>query len=142
GISNAVEATSKEEDTHARFGFELINIIKQENPDWWTEELKTYIIRKCIKAFEAERKVLSWIYKDGDLECVPRALTEDYIKHRLNQSLTAIGLEEVFIVSPQGLKDFKWFEDELRVTKTNDFFQKRSTNYTKRDKAISGEDLF
>ena len=33
GISNAVEATSKEEDIHARFGFELVNIIKSENPE-------------------------------------------------------------------------------------------------------------
>ena len=31
GMSNAVEATSKEEDQHAQFGFDLINIMKEEN---------------------------------------------------------------------------------------------------------------
>ena len=39
GISNAVEATSKEENIHAEFGFDLVNLIKQENPTWWTPEL-------------------------------------------------------------------------------------------------------
>ena len=33
GISNVVEATSKEEDIHGNFGVELINIIKNENPE-------------------------------------------------------------------------------------------------------------
>lgn len=32
GMSNAVEATSKEENIHAEFGFDLINLIKKENP--------------------------------------------------------------------------------------------------------------
>jgi len=31
GISNVVEATSKEEEIHGNFGAELINIIKEEN---------------------------------------------------------------------------------------------------------------
>ena len=38
GISNVVEATSKEEDIHGNFGAEIINIIKKENPDWFDED--------------------------------------------------------------------------------------------------------
>lgn len=143
GISNAVEATSKEEDLHANFGFDLINIIKEENPEWWTKELRDYISLKCLKAFKAEQKVLDWIYQDGDIDCVPRALTEEYIKERINRSLNAIGIDNLFKDIPKEAKeDFKWFDDEVMVTKQNDFFQKRSTNYTKRDKVISEEDLF
>jgi len=32
GISNVVEATSKEEQIHGNFGIDIINIIKSENP--------------------------------------------------------------------------------------------------------------
>jgi ribonucleoside-diphosphate reductase beta chain len=32
GISNVVEATSKEEQIHGLFGIDLINLIKEENP--------------------------------------------------------------------------------------------------------------
>jgi len=143
GISNAVEATSKEEDIHANFGFDLINIIKEENPEWWTDELQAYIVQKCVKAFRAEQKVLDWIYQDGDLDCAPRSVTEDYIKERLNRSLEAIGIKSVFIdITTASSETFKWFDEEVMITKQNDFFQKRSTNYTKRDKSVSAEDLF
>jgi ribonucleoside-diphosphate reductase beta chain len=40
GISNVVEATSKEEEIHGNFGSELINIIKQENPNGLMKNLK------------------------------------------------------------------------------------------------------
>jgi ribonucleoside-diphosphate reductase beta chain len=33
GISNAVEATSKEEQIHGLFGIEIIKIIKKEHPE-------------------------------------------------------------------------------------------------------------
>lgn len=143
GMSNAVEATSKEEDLHANFGFDVINIIKDENPDWWTKELQDYIVLKCIKAFKAEQKVLDWIYSDGDIACVPRKVTEDYIKERLNRSLESIGIKGVFNdIDLSSKQAYQWFDDEVSVSKQNDFFQKRSTNYTKRDKAVTGEDLF
>ncbi|MFX6174881.1 ribonucleotide-diphosphate reductase subunit beta, partial [Acinetobacter baumannii] len=33
GISNAIEATSKEENLHGLFGVELLRILKEERPD-------------------------------------------------------------------------------------------------------------
>ncbi len=142
GMSNAVEATSKEEDIHANFGFDLINIIKAENPDWWTDDLKDYIQLKIRKAFAAEQKVLDWIYAKGDLKAAPRAVTEEFVKYRLNSSLEAIGVDPVYTLDQSLVDQFMWFEDEVTVTKSNDFFQKRSTNYTKRAKAITSEELF
>jgi len=142
GMSNAVEATSKEEDQHAHFGFDVINIIKEENPEWFTPELVDYIKSKMVKAFKAEQKVLDWIYEEGDLDAAPRELTEEFIKNRLNQSLVAIGIEPIFELDPEKMEKVQWFEDEVTVTKQNDFFQKRSTNYTKRTQSITSEDLF
>lgn len=142
GMSNAVEATSKEEEIHANFGFDIINIIKNENPEWFTLELQNYIRSKMLKAFAAEQKVLDWIYEAGDLNAAPREVVENFIKHRLNTALTAIGIEELFKISEEDKKKFIWFVDEISVTKNNDFFQKRSTNYTKRSKSVNAEDLF
>lgn len=142
GMSNAVEATSKEEDIHANFGFDLINIIKEENPEWFTPELQKYIQEKVIKAFIAEQKVLEWVYENGELKAAPKAVVEEFVKHRLNNALKAIGIEEVFSIDKSLAKSFEWFEDEITVTKNNDFFQKRSTNYTKKTKSINAEELF
>ena len=43
GISNVVEATSKEEDIHGNFGAEIINIIKNENPEWFDEDFNKLV---------------------------------------------------------------------------------------------------
>ena len=39
GISNVVEATSKEEQIHGDFGIDLIKIVKEENPDWFDKRI-------------------------------------------------------------------------------------------------------
>lgn len=142
GMSNAVEATSKEEDQHAAFGFDVINIMKEEHPEWWTEDLVKYISLMAEKAFRAEVKVLDWIYEAGDVSAAPRMLTEEFIKNRLNESLEAIGIEPIFDIDQELLVQSAWFNEEEDVTKQGDFFQKRNTTYTKRNKSIGGEDLF
>ena len=38
GISNVVEATSKEEQIHGDFGIDLIKILQKEHPEWFTSE--------------------------------------------------------------------------------------------------------
>jgi len=68
GISNVVEATSKEEDIHGNFGVELINIIKSENPEWFDEDFENLINSACKKAFNAECKILDWIFESGELD--------------------------------------------------------------------------
>ena len=142
GISNAIEATSKEENIHAEFGFDLVNIIKYENPDWFDEDLIEYIKEISYEAFEAEKEIVDWIYEKGDLKIIPKAVTIEYIKHRLNLSLNAIGIDSIFGIDEDLLLQTEWFDLEIKTTKSIDFFNKRSIGYDKRSKSITEDDLF
>lgn len=142
GISNAVEATSKEEDLHAKFGFDIVNIIKQENPEWWTEELMDDIKSQTFRAYEAEKEIVEWIFEEGNLEFLTKEQTLEFIKHRFNESLKAIGIPSGFEIKKDILKETEWFEDEVLTTKHTDFFYKRSINYSKKAKSITEDDLF
>lgn len=142
GISNAVEATSKEEDLHARFGFELVNIIKSENPDWWTKETTSEINRLAKEAYKAEAAIVDWIYGDIDLDFMPKETVKQFLKHRFNQSLQAIGVKPLFTVDEEAVRSTDWFVEEILSTKNSDFFVKRSTAYSKKTKAFSEDDLF
>ena len=142
GISNAVSATQKEEDIHARFGFELVNIIKEENPDWWNKETIANINKQCKEACKAENAIIDWIYDQGDLDFLPKETVKEFIKHRFNQSLNAIDLKNIFTVDEKAVKDTEWFVDEILSTKNLDFFVKRSISYNKKSKAFTSEDLF
>lgn len=142
GISNAVEATSKEEDVHARFGFELVNIIKSENPDWWDKETISNINHLCRDAFKAESGIVDWIYGDADLDFLPKSTVKEFLKHRFNQSLVAIDLKPIYDVDQQAVDSTEWFVEEMLSTKNVDFFVKRSTAYSKKTKAFTEDDLF
>ncbi|HRH30830.1 MAG TPA: ribonucleotide-diphosphate reductase subunit beta [Candidatus Paceibacterota bacterium] len=142
GISNAVEATSKEEQIHGLFGIDIINIIKQEHPDWFDLEFEESVIKLCEEAFESEKQVVDWIFEKGELEFLPKAVVVEFIKQRFNNSLQSIGIREIFETDKNLLKESDWFYDEVIATKHGDFFNKRSINYSKKTKSITSEDLF
>jgi len=142
GMSNAVEATSKEENIHAEFGFDLVNIIKKENPDWWTDELVEDIIDATIDAYDAEAEIVEWIFEKGDMDFLTKEQTLEFIKDRFNRSLKAIGIEGIFKTDESILETTEWFDDEILTTKHTDFFVKRSINYSKKQKSITSDDLF
>lgn len=142
GISNAVEATSKEEQIHGDFGVDIINIIKKENPEWFDAEYMKMIQEMCQNAFEAESKVIDWIFEEGELDFLPKTVINEFIKNRFNKSLEAIGIEKIFDIDESLLEETEWFNDEIIGTKHGDFFVKRSINYSKRTQSITSDDLF
>lgn len=142
GISNVVEATSKEEDIHGNFGAELINIIKAENPEWFDEEFEELINSACKKAYAAECGILDWIFEKGELEFLPKDTIKAFIMNRFNNSLAKIGMKPVFTVDASLLEKTHWFDVEIMSTKEGDFFYKKQIDYNKKSKAITEDDLF
>ena len=142
GISNVVEATSKEEQIHGDFGIDVIKIIKEENPEWFDDAQIQLTQDLCKSAYEAESKIVDWIFEKGELDFLPKAVVNEFIKNRFNMSLESIGIEKVFEVDEKLVAETEWFDDEIIGTKHGDFFVKRSIAYTKRSKSITHEDLF
>ena len=142
GVSNVIEATSKEESLHGEFGVELINTIFEENPEWFDEKMKEEIYKLTEESYKAEKEVLDWIFEDGELDFLPKYTIEEFIKNRINNSLAAIGLEKVFEIDEKEVEKTDWYDEEIVATKHVDFFSKRSVNYTKRSRSITQDDLF
>ena len=142
GISNVVEATSKEEQIHGDFGIDLIKILQKENPDWFTKEYHKNIQNMCMEAFEAEKDVVDWIFEKGELDFLPKAVVNEFLKSRFNNSLESIGIDKVFDIDQDLVSQTEWFDDEIIGTKHGDFFVKRSVNYSKRTQSITSDDLF
>ena len=142
GISNAVEATSKEEDIHARFGFDVVNIIKKENPEWFNSKKIEQIKNACIEANEAESEIVDWIYGNADLDFLSKYVVKEFIKKRFNESMQSIGLDAIFKVDQTAIKETDWFIEETLSTKNIDFFVKRSVAYSKKTKSFTEDDLF
>ena len=142
GVSNVVEATSKEEQIHGDFGIDLIKIVKKENPEWFDVNYENKIQTMCQTAYEAESAIIDWIFEKGEVDFLPKKQVKEFIKDRFNRSLDSIGVKKVFETDKELLSKTEWFNDEIIGTKHVDFFVKRSINYSKKAQSITAQDLF
>lgn len=129
-FSSVIGAISREEDLHARFGEEIIKIIREENPEWFDYEMEAKIRRNVQKAYTAELEVIEWMFEKGELEFLSKAEIIEYLKLRFNNSLSRIGYEPEFEVNQELLKKTEFFEVQLKATASFDFFNEKSSDYS------------
>ena len=116
--------------------------MKSEHPNWFNSKYEIRIQDMCKKAFEAESAIIDWIFEDGELDFLPKKQVIEFTKDRFNRSLDSIGVAKVFKTDDSLVSQTEWFNEEILMTKHGDFFVKRSINYSKRTKSITGDDLF
>ena len=141
-IDNVVQATQKEEVIHSLLGVYLIKQIQKEYPEWFNDDFYAKLQRACAKAYEAEAKIVDWIFEAGDLKFLNKETVKEFVKQRFNESLEMIGAKKHFDVDTQKLADLKWFEDEIHAEVNTDFFHKKPVTYSKFTKSFTAEDLF
>ena len=138
-----VAYTSREELLHAMVGMKLVNVIREEHPELFDDELIERIRHECVEAYKAESKIVEWSVNGYESENLSTPILQNFIKNRLNDSLTQIGIEPVFDdVDQEMLTKTEWFDEDVLGNTSTDFFSKRPTEYSKNDKSYGEEDLF
>lgn len=132
GLSNAIEATSKEEELHGRFGIELYKILKEEHPEIFTDEFNKKLIELADHAFNTELEIIDWIFEDGELSFLPKKYVINYISNRYNESLKELGFDAIYEYDKEMLNETIWFDYEVVGVKNGDFFNKRLTDYSRK----------
>jgi ribonucleoside-diphosphate reductase beta chain len=142
-VAQQVAYTSKEEMIHAMVGVKLVNVIREEHPELFDEELIQRIRSECVEAFNAEAKIIEWSVNGYQSEHLSSPIMHNFIKNRLNQSLELIGIEPVFDdIDEELLAKTEWFDEDVLGNTATDFFFKRPTEYSKKDKSYDEDDLF
>jgi ribonucleoside-diphosphate reductase beta chain len=142
GISNIVEATSKEEQIHGMFGRHLVNLLKQEYPELFDSDMLFKINQSFINSYQTEMELIDWFFENGEPDFLPKSDVVNYVLYRYNDCLEAFGLTPMFQVDERALERVRWFEEELMTTKENDFFWKRSITYSKKMRSFTEDSLF
>ena len=137
-----VKYTRNEENIHALAGIKIINTIREEHPDLFDEELQAKIIQESQAAFTAESKLVDWMVNGYEEKGLNAAILKEFIKNRINESLTQIGFNEAFEVDKELLGDTVWFEEELLGNNATDFFHSRPVEYSKNSQTFDADDLF
>ena len=125
GIGEQFQYILRDETTHLNFGLDLINGIKQENPDLWSPEFQKQMVALVREAVELEIAYAK--------DCLPRGvlglnsdLFREYVQHIADRRLERIGLPMQF---PGAKNPFPWMSETIDLGKEKNFFETRVTEY-------------
>ncbi|GIZ14621.1 ribonucleotide-diphosphate reductase subunit beta [Capnocytophaga catalasegens] len=140
-IANIIAWTSIDEQLHANAGIFIIKKIFEEYPqmkDKAQQEAAAFV----QNYMQLEDKMLDWIFEEGEIGFFTKKDLANYMRYRLDDSLSQLGLGKPFGITTAQAKPMLWFEEEVFSNSLDDFFAKRPVDYTKHDKSITANDLF
>lgn len=140
-VSNIISWTSVDEQVHSLTGVFLLNTLVSEG-HVNLEELQKEVNDFLPKYMDMESKLLDWIFEKGELEHMSKSDLLNYMKFRLNDSLSQMGLSPVFPPEESDPTMLTWFEEIVFAKALDDFFAKRPVAYTKSNEAITGDSIF
>ena len=131
GSAQEIRYINRDENTHLRLFRNILNELRQENPELFTPE-KEAIYSEMIKT-GCEQEIAWGHYAIGDdIQGLNKSMIADYIKYLGNLRATAIGLEPVYEGHMEEPESMRWVSQyaNANMIKT-DFFEARSTAYAK-----------
>ena len=138
-----VAYTSREELIHGLVGIKLVNVIREEYPELFDEELTEKIRHECMEAYKAECKIIDWSVNGYESDHLSSPILKNFLKQRFNSSLEDIGIDPIFDdIDEDLLERTEWFDEDVLGNTSTDFFFKRPTEYSKKDKSFDENDLF
>jgi ribonucleoside-diphosphate reductase beta chain len=137
-----VEYTSREENLHSMIGIKIINSIREEYPELFDEELENKILFESREAVKYECEIIDWIVNGYNHEYLNSNLLKEFIKNRLNDSLSQIGFQPVFDVNREEISKTLWFDEQILGNNMTDFFHSRPVEYAKKALVFDAEALF
>lgn len=140
-IRNIIKWTAVDEVNHFMIGATIVNILREEHPEYFDKELNDLIRKACAKSIKYEKNILDWIWEQGELEGLTKDNILSFMKHQVNMSLERMGFDKCFD-DVGDLKPTEFFNAEIFADANDDFFAVRVTDYTVKDKAITANDLF
>lgn len=124
GIGEQFQYILRDETIHLNFGIDLINGIKQENPQLWTPEFQEEMTDLIKEAVELEVAYAR--------DCLPTGILglntskfREYAQYIADRRLERIGLSKQYDSS----NPFPWMSETIDLAKEKNFFETRVTEY-------------
>ena len=113
-----IQFINRDEDLHVRLFINIINAIKEEQPEAWTDSVKATMRQNIIDSVEMEIEWGLSCIGEGILGITPVMLTE-YIQHIGDMRLEGIGLEKEY----NSANPFPWLDEftQSNMIETNFF---------------------
>jgi ribonucleoside-diphosphate reductase beta chain len=125
GVAQQFQYILRDESMHMNFGIDVINQIKLENPDLWTEAFQAEMIELIKTGVELETRY-AYDTMPKPILGMNAVLCEEYIKFIANRRFVQVGLPEQY---PGAKNPFEWMSEIMDLKKEKNFFETRVTEY-------------
>ena len=125
GVAEQFQYILRDESMHVNFGVDMINQIHHENPQLWTEELKSELTDMIIQGTELEIAYAIDSMPRGVLGMNANTMAQ-YLQYIANRRLEQIGLSSVYSANDN---PFPWMAEMIDLRKEKNFFESRVTEY-------------
>ncbi len=124
GSAEQIQYIMRDESQHLNFGINLINTIKEEQPELWTAEFQEHIVSLIKEAVDLESTFAAQVFPKG-IFGMNEASFRQYIEHIADRRLARVGLEQQYNVA----NPFPWMSEAVDLNKEKNFFETRVTEY-------------
>jgi ribonucleoside-diphosphate reductase beta chain len=124
GIGEQFEYIMRDESLHLAFGCDLINTIKAENPEIWTDAFKEEVGRLVEQAVKLEQRYAYDACPEGLLGINAEQFA-NYVEYVADRRLDRLGLPKRY----NRENPFPWMSQATDLAKEKNFFETRVTEY-------------
>ena len=126
GIGEQIQYTLRDESLHIKFGTEMINRIREDNPKVWTKSFEKETLAHIETAMELELAYAREVLPTGILG-LNSDMFIDYVQFIADRRLSNLGLPSPF---GEAQNPFPWMSEIIDLEKCKNFFETRVTEYS------------
>ena len=139
GMGQIVSWSVRDETLHTLSIIRLFKAFIAENPGVWTDAFKEQLYQSCNTIVEHEDAFIDLAFELGDIEGLKGADIKQYIRYIADRRLLQLGLEARYHVTKNPLP---WMDEILNGVEHANFFEARSTEYSKAATEGSWDEAF
>lgn len=133
GLASGTNWVFRDESCHLEFAFEVVNVVRNQEPDLWDAQLEQDIIQMLREAVDAETQFAEDLLSGGVAGLSVRDMRQ-YLGYVADSRLQRLGIAPVFNVK----NPFSFMELQ-DVQELTNFFERRVSAY---QTAVEGEVVF
>ena len=139
GMGQIVTWSVRDESLHTASIIKLFRTFINENPEIWDEDFRRELYVACETVLNHEDAFIDLAFEMGSIEGLEGKEVKAYIRYIADRRLSQLGLQPVYRIEQNPLP---WMEEMLNGVEHANFFENRSTEYSKAATQGTWEEAF
>ena len=128
GMGQIVTWSVRDETLHTESAIKLFKTFIEENPEVWNDKVKAEITNACSTVIEHEDAFIDLAFELGGVKGMEADEVKQYIRYIADRRLSQLGLPHLYNIEKNPLP---WMDEMLNAVEHTNFFEGRSTEYSR-----------